>query len=197
MQFEQGEANYENVYHVTCEVVPSVGLLDTIANAFTLWEMESGKLNRSNDVSLVQVKVTDLTSLDGPTFTDPVNPPIVGNRASQALPANATFAVKADIGKRGRGRAGRVFWVGLAEDQVDENTVTDLARVSIVDALNELITVVDAIPACTLAVLSRYLNGALRDEGIGFTIVTFSATDNVVDSQRNRLPNHRKRTSGA
>lgn len=145
-------------------------------------------------MELTEIVATDLTSLEGlkrnRAFTTAQN----GTSASPGLPANATIAIKMQATTRGRGRSGRIFWPALTEAGVVDNRVSNTVIGAATVALNDLNAALLAlVPPANLVILSRENAGAARPIGIPIEIASFSAADSVVDSQKNRLPNHKRR----
>lgn len=189
--------NCENVYHVANDTGEAWTLvhMEDIASAFADWEDVSAKGSRSVACALHNITVTDLTSLEAERITRPLTPPIAGTVAGDALPNNATFALKADVHNRGRGKSGRTFWIGLAELQTAGSTILSSDRDNIITAMNALITAVEAIdPTYRLVIVHRVVGGIRPPEAAFSQIFLFGATDDTIDSQKNRLPNHRRRS---
>jgi hypothetical protein len=143
--------------------------------------------------SLVEIVATDLTDLDGLKIARPISPTEAGTNASTNLPNNATFALKLSPQNRGRGSAGRIFWPTMPRSAV---TLDSIDPAYIADAVAAIGSVVIALLALTgspqLGVVSRYLAGVKRAIGLWRAITSIGATDNYVDSQRDRLPGHKK-----
>lgn len=185
----------ENIYHVSKPTTTAYSLaeLEDIASTFIGWEDTVGSLQRPTDVQMTEVIVTDLISLAGLRVTRTEVPAINGALVIDSLPNSSTFAVKAEIGNRGRGKQGRTFWIGLAETQVAANTITPDYRDSIVAALETLRTSVETLVAgYHLAVLHRRANDVPLPIAVPSSISSWSATDLTIDSQRTRLPGHRR-----
>lgn len=188
--------NTENVYHVEHGSLDPWPLADMedLASTFEAWESTDGSTVRSVSAHLIEVVVTDLTSLTTQKVTRPTSPVITGAIGGDSLPNNATIAIKADINNRGRGKSGRVFWIGLAESQVTGNAINTAARDAIVLALNNLRADVLALdPAYHMVVVHRKENNIRPAEASWSAIASFSTTDSTIDSQKNRLPNHKRR----
>lgn len=190
----------ENVYHVehgSLDPWPLADLED-LASTFEAWETSDASVVRTVSASLIEVVVTDLTSLTTQRVTRAVSPVITGAVGGDSLPNNATIAIKADINNRGRGKSGRVFWVGLAESQVTANHINTVAGDAIVLALNNLRADVLALdPAYHMVVVHRVVDGVRPAQADWSAIASFSLTDQTVDSQKNRLPNHKRHKRAA
>ena len=196
MRYKLDFENAENVYHVTHASLDPWGLssMEDLASTFEDWEDTTAKSNRGANCELQEIVVTDETSLSTLRVTRGVVPPIVGTHGGDSLPNNATLAIKADINDRGRGKSGRIFWIGLTEGQVTANTINTTDRDSIVTALNTLIANVEALVAgYHLVTVHRVINGVRPAEADWARIASFSASDTTMDSQRTRLPGHKRR----
>lgn len=188
--------NVENVYHVSHSSLDPWPLADMedIASTFEGWEDTSAKSERGANCQLEEIIVVDETSLTTQRVTRGVSPPIVGTHGGDSLPNNATLAVKADINNRGRGKSGRTFWIGLTEGQVTANTINTTNRDNIVNALNALRASVVALdPGYDMVTVHRVINGIRPAEADYSVIAAYSASDTTMDSQRTRLPGHKRR----
>lgn len=190
MRYRQGTNLMSNVYHVHKDSVWTKEQLDDLATLFYDWENLEGKQERSASVELTTIIAADLSAPDAPYASRAIDPAVGGLNPGQALPLNVTVAVAAVTGTRGRGRQGRVFWIGLSENQVDENVVTNTTKTNIEDDLNALLTDVNAVTGQQLVVVHRYFLGAKLATGTFTPIQTFTMRDTTVDTQKNRLPNH-------
>lgn len=188
--------NVENVFHVTHNddgpwTLPD---MEDLASTFADWEDGTGKLQRSIACSLHNITVTDLTALTGSRLTRPVDPPVFGTQTGDAQANNVTYALKADIHNRGRGKNGRTFWVGLAEQQTAGSSINGTNRDAIVSAMNGLLAAVTAAnPNWQVVVPHRVVNNIKPPIADYSRVFLYSATDDILDSQRNRLPNHHRR----
>lgn len=183
----------ENVYYVrTSESIWSEASMDAVEAAFESWETSTASALRNDACSLFEIVATDLTSLFGLRKSYPVTPPITGTLANPS-PANVTIAIKADIGRRGRGVSGRTFWVGMADGQTDGNTIGVVDLNLIVTALNTLNSNIAAIAPIECMCIPHFVVGGVRPPSVLADCITqYLASDVFVDSQRDRLPNHKK-----
>lgn len=157
------------------------------------WWDTHAKVLLPEELSIVEITSTDLTSLAGSRVSLEYDSPIAGTHASPIMPLNVTLAIKLATANRGRGRNGRIFWPAFSEDQIAGDRVLTATASAIVTALNNLITEVQAAdPQVTCVVAHRIVAGAKIYPG-GYTpVVGFTVTDNYVDSQKDRLPFHKK-----
>jgi len=110
-----------------------------------------------------------------------------------AAPANATFAIKFDTGKRGRGRAGRIFYPFFSEDAVDAFSIPEPALGTLIGFFNDLITAAPAaVPGASWVVVHRVRDGVRLPVGTTDAVLAAVATDPYLDSMKNRLPFHKR-----
>src|SRR5215203_288643 len=192
MTYRQGTNLMSNIYHVAKDTEWSGLELEALAEVFYDWENLDAKNDRSASIELTHITAAALLSETAPYRARAVDPAVGGVLLSQALPLNVTLAVTAVTGSRGRGRQGRTFWIGLSETQVDENVITNTSQDNIVDDMNALKTAVEAVAGQELVVLHRYAAGELLPEATYSPIITYAVRDTTVDTQKNRLPNHRR-----
>lgn len=186
--------NMANVWHVRTSDVPSeADLISILANMQTWLETDWAPL-ASPQVSALTITATSLHDLGGPRMTVGINPPIVGTSDSEALPANVTIAVKANIGTRGRGKSGRTFWIGLGESQVTNNELLPTPASAIVTALTQLNELMADIGTNLEGlVVPHFVVGGIRPPSVGTsTVLSYSMANFVTDSQRDRLPGHKR-----
>lgn len=146
----------------------------------------------TNVCQLREVISTDLTSLDGARDSSDVNPIIVGTRPGGSLPNNVSFAVKLGIGKRGRGRQGRIFHPNLSEGDVVVNQIDLTETNSILTAWQSFAGALETASTSVHCVVHRYLNGVKLPAATNDPVTSYTATDRIVDSQKLRLPNHKR-----
>jgi hypothetical protein len=196
MRYQADGQNVYNVFHVRKGDLShwTSGEIDSVETNFrTGYWTTSQKPLLATDVALHEIVCTDLTDLAGLKQAYPISPAEAGTHTGASLPNSATVAVKAAIGTRGRGTSGRVFWPPIPETVVVGNTLDNTYAGLVTTALNDLMTAIDAliIPA-DLVVLSRRHANAARAVGIGEHIHSWVLTDATIDSQKNRLPRHRR-----
>lgn len=192
MTYRQGTNLMSNIYHVANTVEWSQADLVTLCEAFFDWENGSAKNDRVTSIELTYITAAALVSADAPYNARAIDPAVGGVQPGQALPLNVTLAITAITGTRGRGRQGRTFWIGLGEGNVDENVVTNTSLDNILDDMQDLLTAINAVAGWSLVVLHRYRDGVKLAEATFDAIVVFGVRDTTVDTQKNRLPNHRR-----
>lgn len=184
----------ENVLHVLNNAggwtIPT--LLD-LGATFVDWESATGKAQRSSGTFLDQVTVTDLTSLGSSRVTVPVVPAIAGTHDGSPAPNNVTCAIKHNTGVRGRGRQGRSFWIGMTETMYTANTIETASVTAIAAAMLALMNdVISLDPDYKMVVTHRQVDGVPLLVGNTSEILSFDIADAILDSQRTRLPGHKR-----
>lgn len=186
--------NASNIMHARATGPITLALLDTLETVLKDWLTTEWATLASTTWSAQSIILTGENSLFDPRKAYPLSPAIAGTLTGGALPANATLAVKANIGRRGKGVNGRVFWVGLDGSQVTDNFIGSTEGNAIVAALNALNASVAALVGFEgLCVPHLVVGGAHPPDASSDIIVDFSLADNAVDSQKDRLPFHKKR----
>jgi len=142
----------------------------------------------SDEVTLAEVKATDIENEGGISFTAFPASTTIGGKTGNALPNETSFAVRMKAATGGRNGSGRVFWPALTVGQCDTaNTLSATSMDDIIDAVQALIDAL-AVLGHIAVILSRYFNNAQRAEAIPFAIASVNAFDRVLDSQRRRKP---------
>jgi hypothetical protein len=193
LRYRNADNTMENVYYArTSSLTWSESQLDDVAAAFQSWESATAAPLRNDTTELYEIVATDLTSLFGIRKSYPVSPPIVGTLANP-LPANVTVAVKASIGRRGRGTNGRTFWIGMAEGQTAGDSIATISANLIVAALNTIKTTIASMTPIEGLCIPHFVVDHVRPPSVQADIVAdYLLSDYYLDSQRDRLPGHKK-----
>lgn len=126
----------------------------------------------------------DITAQDG-TSNGP------GIQVSEAAPNNVTLSVKKTSGLTGRSARGRTYWIGIPRIQLDpinENLFFSAYVTAVEFAVDSIRTQINALPLWIPVLVSRFANKAQRPVGVTFPWVGSTCVDNIVDTQRGRLP---------
>jgi hypothetical protein len=192
-QFRSGGEVVENTFHVHKGTTWTESDILALLGAFESWEVNSGADFRSDQVDMFRLVGTDLTSLTSARVDLQLATPVPGTDAGAVLPNNVTFAVKANIGERGKGRNGRTFWVGLSEAMVIGSIMNTATADGIQSALNTLITdVAAAVPGAALCIIHTRAGGVPISPATSTDVQSYTYTDLTTDSQRDRLPGHKR-----
>lgn len=194
MRYKTSDTTMENVYYArTSDTTWDEASLDAVEAAMVEWETTVASPIRNDAVSLYEIVATDLTSLFGIRKAYEISPVITGAVANP-MPTSVTLAVKADIGRRGRGTAGRTFWIGLAEGQLTgPDQISNIAADLILSGLNDLRDAVAGITPIEGLCIPHFVVDHVRPPTVlADIVVKYILSDFYVDVQKDRLPGHKK-----
>lgn len=185
----QGTEKVENVFHLQGAAAWSESTIIAALGTYSTWEAAWAASRRASNVNLTLLVGRDLTTATSLSLEQVED--LAGTDTGQHLPNNVTVAIKAVTGFRGRSFRGRTYWIGLTATYLEANgsfiNATEAGR--LIDAMNALRTA--AWPnSAQLVVFSRRHDNAWRTTGVATPIERYVLTDEVVDSQRRRLPGH-------
>lgn len=179
-----------NRIHVNCFAAPTLAMCQSIANLCHTWWTGNVTAITPPTLSLREVFVKDISVANGFQATSGAGSPVPGTVASVQLPNNVTICASIRSGLTGRSARGRWYWQGLTEAQVTDNTVVGGTLTSIDAALTNLGSALGTA-GFAWQIVSFITNGAPRPGGpVYFTVADIVFVDAIVDSMRNRLPNH-------
>jgi len=192
--FEQDGQTVENTLYFTNDAEWSEGTaLDWLGQLRTIVEEELMPLLHTS-IKLVRLIGTLLTAIDSFSTILVVSPPVTGSVTGTVLPNNSSYTVTFNTAARGRSNRGRNYIAGLnTAAMVDGNHVTT-------DFRTALVSYYDVIRAAALDNGTRWVVASKfsgvdsdghpipRSVGVTHIVVAASTFDDVVDSQRRRLP---------
>ena len=182
----QDGQNVANVWHVRYQGEPTPTIMTTIASTtITAWQ-DLVRGTTSSTVTLIEVSVVDQSEFGGFAALLAPSSNNTGTNASPPMPNPTTIAVKKNTGRAGRSFRGRLYHIGLCDNQIDANRLLPTAVTAISAAYNGFIARYTAIN-CEWVVASLYTANAPRVVGIT-TPITACSVDPVVDNQRRRAP---------
>lgn len=161
-------------------------LTDLGATLITWWDTEMKPLC-SNTTHLTRIRLRDLSVQNGIVADVTAGLPITGTRAGAALPSNVSLTVKKNTGYAGRSFRGRIYTLGATEGDITVNAASSAYANGLVAAFNEAILLVGAADEYEMVVVSKYSNNAPRPTGIVTLVQSFSLSDLIVDTRRDRL----------
>lgn len=153
----------------------------------TSWATNVAPQTRS-DVTLQNIRVTDLSSNTGPSILETFGSG--GTKTGSDLPAGVTLALKLSTAMRGRSYRGRIYFVGLANVMASQDKVDTTYANAIVNAWRAVMADINAITNVELAVLSYCNNKAWRPNGVLTPVTSIDLVDTNVDYQRRRSTGH-------
>jgi hypothetical protein len=177
-----------NVFYGTTTEDIDMTFLDGLGGALVTWWTTYMKPNLPPDCALQAIELTDAEEIGGVGIEYVAGLPSAGTFGSNGLPNNVTYAIKLASGHIGRSYNGRTYWPAVAfESKSGVNRVTSDFRTAATLAISELINAfVDA--SAQLVVASFHHAGAPRTEGVATPVAGAVTTDDILDSQRRRLP---------
>lgn len=176
----------ENTLYFVDDVGWTVLKMNSLAAALKTWWDTNIKANVPPTLSLDLIRVTDLTTQTSPGIEYSTGLPLAGTSGGAQLPNNVTGSVTFLTDQRGRSFRGRNYVLGLMEVQVTGNLLSS-GIVAVWEAAYEDLIALAVTLDHVWVVLSRFSLKAPRAAGV-MTPVTGARMNNVVDSQRRRLP---------
>lgn len=194
MRMTQDSQKVENTLYFRGDTL-DVGVATTLAENLIAWWAEFYSPRVATAVKLNEVVITDLSSDTG--FQVTLAPTVLttgGITTAEGEPNNVTLAVSFRTASRGRSFRGRNYIVGLTTDQIAQNRMTD-EFVTIWQNVYNALLAVATDSAVVWVVVSRFhgVESITHDPipritGITTDVTNVVITDNIVDSQRRRLP---------
>lgn len=142
----------------------------------------------NNGFTLAGIRVTDLTTLTGPSVLQSVSS--AGTNTNEALPGGCTFAVKLSTGLRGRSYRGRVFFIGLCDVRSAEDTLTPAYVTAIQNGWNAILASINGVTNCEMVVTSYCNSGNWRNPAVSTPVTVANSVDPFIDYQRRRATAH-------
>lgn len=176
LYFDRGQA------HTTQEV-------QTLAALIANWWYNVMRPLQRNTVVHREVYVTTLTVQDGYTYSDTSRFNQVGGvTGGTSHPNNVTYALTFKTAQRGRAYRGRNYVIGLGSSHSSGDFIISTVRNNWIACYNALMPGGSYDPTpWRWIVLSKYLNGELRENAAKTPVTSVSAFDDRLDSQRRRL----------
>lgn len=160
--------------------------MTTLATSLAAWWVAEIATEVSNELSLVGIKVTDLSSQFAASIYYPVTPPETGDDAEDPLPNNAAAVIKFTTESRGRSFRGRNYIPGIPDAYVNGNTIDPAIVLNLIDGYQNL-DAVETTNSCVHVVVSRYSLGAPRVAGLATEVTAYDCQP-TIRTQRRRLP---------
>jgi len=141
----------------------------------------------SNQIAHVETYYVDLASVSGFTSTSAAYTPNTGASAIFSAPNNVAICVSHRTANRGRSFRGRTYISGIPSDQQSLSRLSPGAMDTVLDAFTQLITQSN-VAGYPFVVVSKRSGGLPRAIGLSTPVTQSVIVDNVLDSQRRRLP---------
>lgn len=184
---QDGQQLENTLYFTRADTYDVVELTALASSIIAWWAAEMAPLT-SNTVQLRAVKATSLQDQSAPAVEVVPASTLLGTATSPALPNNVSIAVKFLTAFRGRWARGRNYIIGLVENVVTANAISQAHADALVDAYEELLTTTYVGAGYDWVVVSRQFQNTPRVTGFASPVTAVALTDLTVDSQRRRLP---------
>lgn len=177
----------ENVLHFEPAGGIDVTEMAALGAHIVNWFNTSLKNYLCTSISLINVKLTDLSTETAPVVNYATGLPIAGSLASPTLPNNIALVLTKRTALRGRSYRGRIYVPGLSEGDIVANTVGGGKVTALVNSYSLLLAFTAGSESWEMVVVSRQNNNTPREFGVATQVLSLDS-DGTVDSQRRRLP---------
>lgn len=177
----------ETVLHFEPTAALTPALMTELGEYLRVWWTGTIDTYFSNSLSLLSIKLTDLTTNIAPVVNYTTGLPAAGGNASPTLPNNVACVFTKRTELRGRSYRGRIYHPGLCEAQVVANTVDPPTLAALITQYSILLNFATLGTIWDMVVVSRYQNNLPREVADSNQVVSISS-DGSIDSQRRRLP---------
>lgn len=177
-----------NRIHVDVLTTPTAAICASLAATCAQWWLTNVVALVPGELIIREVYVKSIESQPGPEATFSAGFPLAGSLGDPSLPNNVTVAASLRSNLTGRSARGRWYWQGLTEPQVTGNTIGAGVLVSIDGALTNLASTISGAGFLWVIVSFRTNNAPRVGGPVYFTVEDIVFVDDVVDSQRRRLP---------
>jgi len=180
----------ENRLHINCFHEPTMADFSAIHSIVVTSVTSAWVPQLPGDLTLNSNFFVSLHEENGIQLEAPYAAGLVGTNLGQAAPNQNTICVSLRSGAAGRSARGRLYWMGLTEEQYNGNVMDAPDLTAIVGAVDNLRAQLIA-GGYHWMIVSYIHNNAPRVGGpVYFDILSVLAVDNVLDSQRRRMPGH-------
>lgn len=188
LRFLASTQRVENTLYFQGSAAITTTLMTTLGNNLANWWAVNFKTRTSTAVTLNEIYLTDLTTESSPTVSVTTGLPNAGTDAAESMPFSVTFCYSFRTNGRGKSSRGRNYVVGLTEGNVLGNSISGSYSSAGLAAYQQLIGAGIFTPGLIWCVVSRFHQGLPRAVALVQPITSVVMVDQVVDSQRRRLP---------
>jgi hypothetical protein len=192
LRFLWSTQKVENVLYFQASGGLTTALMTTLGNNLIGWWNTNFKPISSNILNLNEVFLTDLTTQTSPTVSVVTGLPSPGTDAAESMPFNVSLCFSFRTAGRGRTSRGRNYVPGLTEGKVNGNGILSSYFTPATAAYTTLIGAGTFTPGLQWCVVSRHFNGVPRTSALVQPITSVVLVDQIIDSQRRRLPGRGK-----
>lgn len=180
----------ENRIFVNCFAEPTVADMNAIAGALSGAVSTNWVPLLPTTWRLTEFYLKSLHTQNAPeaTYPQPAGS-FTGTLGQPQLPNSNTLCISLRSNFSGRSARGRLYWPCLTEGQVVGNLVDQTVVNNIVSAVQDIDARISSTTAFEWVIVSFVSGGVPRPGGpVYFLVNGILAVDNVIDSQRRRLP---------
>jgi len=177
----------ENVLFYTPQATLTLALMNELGAYLVNWFNVTMKGQLPTTISLINVRLTDLTTQTAPVANYATGLPIAGTSASPSLPNNCALVITKRTAFRGRSYRGRIYHPGLMEADVTNSQVSSGKVTTLLAAYNLIRLFTNLGTDWVMSNVSLVSGGFARVVAEVKPVVSFDS-DGRVDSQRRRLP---------
>jgi hypothetical protein len=188
MRYLWGGQHVENTLYFESSAAMNTTLQAAINTALVAWWTNDLGPNLTDQIELIEVFSTDLTTATSPVVSTPVTPSLPGGLTGDSAPNNCAFCVSFRTAGRGRSSRGRNYVPALDEGLIQQSILDTTYVSNLVTAYQALQGAGLFVAGAEWVVVSRFSGGAPRVTGLAQPVTAVIAVDAVVDSQRRRLP---------
>lgn len=162
-------------------------LADLAAGYFNWWD-DFGRTIMSSNLVLVGISAQVLSGPGALQLDTNLLTPSPGAVPTEPAPNSVAMCATISTGRAGRGFRGRMYLSGIPNDRIVVNNLIPTYVEEVNTALAQLVAPLGPLGDNDLVVYSTQLAGSPRAGGVATRATSVSLRDNVVDSQRRRLP---------
>lgn len=188
LRYQWNEQQVENTLYFEASASLSLTLMETLANDLSAWWQAGLRAQQVPDLQLREIFITNLTTNTSPTFSLTDGLPLSGGKLGDGVPNNCALCVSFRTGGRGRSARGRNYVPGLEDGSVTGSVVNGSYAAAILAPYSDLIGAGALTSGLQWCVVSRFSGGVARTAALIQPITSVLLVDDVIDSQRRRLP---------
>ena len=136
---------------------------------------------------LQRVRMRDLTSQNAPIGDYSIGLPLTGTATGQPASNNVAISVKKNTGLAGKSYRGRIYQLGLTENQVVGNFIDSAYRTALLAAWTEALFITGGSAEYGMVLVSKYSAGAPRAAALVNDVTSVSLADTRIDTRRDRM----------
>lgn len=142
----------------------------------------------NTSLALIQIIGRILDAVDSLSFISTTSLPAAGSTTGTSVANNVSYVLSLRTALAGRSFRGRNYVPGLSESVTTHNHIDAGERTALLDAYETLRAGVAEPDGWEMVVVSRFHDNAPRVTGLATPVVAITTFDDVLDSQRRRLP---------